>query len=150
MRSWTLLLVPWLLLYSWAAAQEPLPVLHGTWTATVGPSQVLRGQWYTRLSPDSPNSATGSWTLTNQEEQRVMQGTWSARKSAQGWLGTWSAQTLDGRSRSGTWGAIIPDFTGKTLRDMLESTAQQEVPGSWRSGSYEGNWWLKGPPAPPR
>jgi len=81
-RRWTLLIVPRLLLYSWAAAQETLPVLHGRWTATVGPSQVLRGQWYTRFSADSPNDATGSWTLLNQEGQRVMQGTWSARKSA--------------------------------------------------------------------
>jgi hypothetical protein len=149
-RSWTLLIVLWLFLYSWAAAQEAAPVVRGTWTATVGPSQVLRGQWAAPLSRDTPNVATGSWTLLNEVGQQVMEGTWSARKSAQGWLGTWTAQTLDGQSRSGTWKAILPGFTAKTLREMLESTVQKEAAGSWRSSSYQGNWWLKGSPAETR
>lgn len=148
LRGWTLLTV--LLLYSWATAQDASPVLRGTWTATVGPNEVLRGEWTAQLLRESPNAATGSWTLLNDAGLQIMQGTWSARKSAQAWLGTWTAQSLDGRSRSGTWRAILPGFTGKTLRDMLESTVQKEAEGSWRSGSYQGNWWLKGSPAEAR
>jgi hypothetical protein len=32
----------------------------------------------------------------------------------------------------------------KILQDLLKGTLENELPGSWRSGQQEGNWWLKG------
>ncbi len=87
----------------------------------------------------------GSWTILTETGQ-VLEGTWSAQKTRLGWQGTWTARTLQGRSFSGTWKADIADLSGKTLEKMLEWTAEKEIPGSWRSGRYQGNWWLKGSP----
>jgi hypothetical protein len=38
----------------------------------------------------------------------------------------------------------MADLSGKTLEDMLKQTLEKQVAGSWRSGRYQGNWWLKG------
>jgi hypothetical protein len=89
--------------------------------------------------------AQGSWTLLAETGQILLQGTWSAQKARAGWQGTWTA-TLHGQSLSGTWTADITDMSGKTFEQMLEWTAKKEIAGSWRSGRYEGNWWLKGSP----
>jgi len=88
------------------------------------------------------NSAKGSWTLFNESNQIVLQGTWSARKSASDWQGAWSAR-IQGRSFSGTWKAEMPDFHGETLEDMLKRTAEMQIGGLWRSGRAQGNWWLQ-------
>jgi hypothetical protein len=76
----------------------------------------------------------------------VLEGTWSAQKTRLGWHGAWTARTVAGRSFSGTWSADIADLAGRTFEEMLEWTAEKEIAGAWRSGRYQGNWWLKGSP----
>lgn len=126
-------------------AQEPV-LLYGGWTATAGPTQVFRGAWTAQFSPDRPNVAQGSWTLLTQTGQFLLEGTWSAQKARSGWQGTWTARTMNGRSLSGTWKADITALGPKNLKEMLERTTENEIAGWWRSGRYQGNWWLKGVP----
>jgi hypothetical protein len=139
MKKWCLAVT--LLLVSCAAAQLVPPVLQGSWIATTGPNRYLRGRWSAVL-PATTNAANGSWTLFNESNQIVLEGTWSARKSADGWQGTWSAR-IHGRNVTGTWNAAMADFNGKTLADMLERTAKKQIGGSWHSGRAQGNWWLQ-------
>ena len=126
------------------SAQQKPTVLQGTWTVTAAPTRVFHGAWSAQILPSSPNAARGSWTLFNDANEMVMSGTWSARKTGQDWQGTWTARTAAGQSFSGTWDADLGGFVGKAIKDMLVRTAEKEVGGSWRSGPYQGNWWLKG------
>lgn len=142
-------LAPVLLLAWCALAQEAPPVLRGRWTATVG-AEVLRGTWTSQASPDKPNDVQGSWTLLSGAGEPVGEGTWSAQKTRRGWVGSWTARTLRGKAMSGTWTAEITDLAGKSLRDMLQATASQQIAGAWRSGGYSGNWWLKSRTPSPR
>ncbi len=137
-RIWSLVLG--LFLGFSTLAQEAPPIFHGNWTATAGPTRVLRGTWSGQALPRSPNAAHGSWTLFTESNEILLEGTWSAQKTRQGWQGTWTARTRQDRSFSGTWKAAIAHLAGNTLEQML--AAEKEVAGSWRSGRYEGNWWL--------
>ena len=128
-------------------AQEDAPVFRGGWTATAGANQIFRGTWSAQTSPRSRNTARGSWTLLNEAGEIALDGTWSAQKSPQGWHGTWSARTRTGQLLSGTWNADLAGFAGKTIEDMLKRTAEKRVAGSWRSGRYQGHWWLEGSPS---
>ncbi|HLW78307.1 MAG TPA: hypothetical protein VKU44_01805 [Terriglobia bacterium] len=141
-------LIAGLLLASSALAQDAAPVLRGRWTATIGPAQVLRGTWSAQASPDNPNSAQGSWTLTGDSGQIIGDGTWSAQKTRQGWQGTWTARAARGRALAGTWKADLPSVSPKNLLGMLQMTQDHQVGGTWRSGGYTGNWWLKGRAGP--
>jgi hypothetical protein len=60
------------------------------------------------------------------------------------------ARSRRGRPYSGTWQADAAGLSSKTLAEMLAATAKKVIAGSWRSGSYQGNWWLEGatPPRP--
>lgn len=129
-------------------AQESPAVYQGTWTASVGSGQFLRGAWAGQVSSRNPNTASGSWTLLNDAGEVVLQGTWSAQKNGRGWAGTWAARIANGRSFTGTWAADLDAFQGKTFADMLKRTTEKQVAGSWRSGRYQGYWWLNGSPAP--
>jgi hypothetical protein len=131
-----------LLLASCAVAQQTRSTLQGSWIATAGPSRFLRGHWVARV-PDDKNAATGSWTLVNERNQVVLEGTWSARKSTSGWRGTWSARIHKNRTVSGTWDSAIADFNGKTFEDMLKRAAERQIGGSWQSGRAQGNWWIQ-------
>ena len=144
MKSWRLIAA--LLLVSCAFAQETPSGLHGSWTATAGPNQIFRGTWTGQTLPGKPNVAQGSWTLTSDTGEIILHGTWSVVKNSVAWQGTWTARTVQGQSFSGTWRADLADFKGKTFEEMLELTAQKEVAGWWRSGRYQGNWWLKSSP----
>jgi hypothetical protein len=135
-----------LFLSSCAWAQQTAPVLRGSWIATAGPKQVYRGRWSAQALPNSPNVAQGSWTLANERDQAVLEGTWSARKSSKEWQGTWSARVKNGKPASGTWRAAAEQFKGKTFEELLEQTLEKQVSGFWRSGRAQGNWWLKGAP----
>lgn len=117
--------------------------LRGTWTASAGSAQTFRGSWGAEISRGNPNSAEGWWTLVNGDE-RVMEGTWSVRKSGARWHGTWTARVTRRRSFSGSWDADTTGAKDKTFVDMLKRTIEKEVSGSWRSGSQAGNWWLQG------
>lgn len=144
MKSWSLVLA--LFVGSCALAQEPSSVFRGTWTATAGPTQVLRGTWSAQTSPANQDVARGSWTLLNEAGEILLEGTWSAQKTGQGLQGTWTARPMKGQSLSGTWTVGGANLIAKSLAQMLKSTATKEVAGSWRSGRYQGNWWLKGSP----
>jgi hypothetical protein len=148
MRSGSLFVA--LLLVSCALAQKAPSGFHGSWTATAGPNQIFRGTWTGRTLPGKPNVAQGSWTLLSDTGQIILEGTWSALKSSVAWHGTWTARTLQNQSFSGTWRADLADFKAKTFEEMLESTAKKEVAGWWRSGRYQGNWWLKSSPVQSR
>ena len=77
-----------------------------------------------------------------ENNQIVLEGTWSARKLASVWQGTWTAR-IRGRNVSGTWNAVMADFNGKTFEDMLKRTAEKQIGGSWQSDRAQGNWWLQ-------
>ena len=136
-------LLPTLLLASCVLAQAPAPQPHGMWTATAG-SRTFRGSWGAEMSAHDPNSAQGYWTLVNDAGERIMQGTWSARKIAARWHGNWTARTAQGQSFAGTWDADEAEAQDRTFADMLTRTMPKEVAGSWQSGRYSGSWWLKG------
>ncbi len=125
-----------------AMAQKASSVFRGTWKATADPTQILRGTWSGQTLAHSPNTAWGSWTLLNEASEIFLRGTWSAQKVRQGWQGSWTARTPNGRSLSGAWTGDLQDFSVKTFQEMLERTAATEVAGSWRSGRKRGNWWL--------
>ena len=133
---------------SWAAPEEPsTPVestFTGTWTATVGKSRTLHGRWVGQAIPGDPHSAHGSWTLTGRQGKSVLTGTWSARKTAQGWRGNWSAQASTGPTTGGTWRADLPADPESTLQDFLEKLSQEEIAGTWGSARLAGSWLLTG------
>jgi hypothetical protein len=148
-----------ILLTCCASAQQPAPppALRGAWAATAGPKQVYRGSWSAQVLTQTANRAQGSWALLNATNQIVLEGTWSAGKSARGWDGTWSARVVtrqsgsgraasgrSGQAFSGTWQAAAADSKNKTLADMLQSTLEKQVSGSWQSGRQSGNWSLRG------
>jgi hypothetical protein len=139
-KKWRLAVM---VLVSYAVAQQAPAVLQGSWIATTAPNRYLRGRWSAEVLPATKNAANGSWTLFNERNQTVLQGTWSARKTAGGWQGTWSARIKKGRTVSGTWNAAMADFNGKTFEDMLKRTAEKQIGGSWQSGRAHGNWWLQ-------
>jgi hypothetical protein len=140
-----------LILTRGAASQDAAPVRYGAWTASAGPS-VYRGSWSAETLPGIPNTAQGSWTLINDSYDLVLQGTWLAKRTGLHWHGTWRARTEHGQTFSGTWDADLPDAKGETFAVMLTRTLEKEVAGSWQSGKYQGNWWLKGfkPKSPSR
>jgi hypothetical protein len=125
-------------------AQEPGLVWYGMWTATAGPSQTFRGTWSAVSSPRNSNAAQGSWTLLNDSNEVTLQGTWSARKTGSHWQGTWRARTAQGALFSGTWDADLTESKDQTFADLLKQTIEKEVAGFWKSGRYQGNWWLTG------
>jgi hypothetical protein len=143
MKVLSLLLI---LLSSHALAQEPLPVLTGSWTASLASGQIFRGAWSGQTSWQNLNVARGSWTLFNEASEIILEGTWSAQKTGEGWQGTWTSRARKGAALFGTWNADLPSFSGKTIQAMLERTTERDVAGSWRTRGYQGNWWLKGSP----
>lgn len=114
----------------------------GMWIATSG-QRAFRGRWWASANGTSHNAVGGSWTLLSDSNQIVLEGTWSARKSAQGWQGTWAARTDRGSPLSGTWTSNLPDIGAKTFEDLLTATANKQVAGSWRQGRMQGHWWLQ-------
>lgn len=146
MKIWLLILA--LLVGSCSFSQESSSIFYGSWTATVGTTKILRGTWSAEASPKTPNAARGSWTLLNDSEEIQLQGAWSARRSGQGWQGTWAARTTNGQGLSGTWGCDSANQDAKSFAEMLRNSATKQVAGWWRAGRYQGNWWLKGSPQP--
>lgn len=116
----------------------------GMWIATAGPSRMFRGRWWASLAPGTHDAAGGSWTLISESSQIILEGTWSAKKSARGWQGTWSAKT-GGEPFSGTWTSNVPDVNAKTFEDLLTAAIHKQVAGSWQKGRLQGEWWLQGP-----
>jgi hypothetical protein len=143
--SFTALLL--LLLACCALAQQPANPPNdqgwrGTWAASAG-LRSFHGRWWAQLIANSQNAASGSWTLLSDSNQIVLEGTWSARKTSNGWQGTWTARVNSGTAFSGTWTA--DNIEGKTFADMLKLTLEKQIAGAWRSRGMQGNWWLMGP-----
>ena len=140
-----LMVVTLLLLGSNPLAQAPASTLRGTWTASVGSAQALRGTWSANMR--DANTAQGAFAVVNERNQIVLQGTWAATKSAQGWRGSWSARVAGdrppGETLTGTWQA---DGTpaSRTLAELLQETLVKEVIGSWQSRGRAGKWRLMG------
>jgi hypothetical protein len=131
---------------STALAQSPAPApaatLKGSWSATAG-RQAFAGYWSAKLAADSPDMASGGWTLLGPGGQIAMQGRWSAQKTAKVWKGTWSADVPGtGVVLSGTWQADARTVAGKTFEDMLRHAGKALVTGSWRAGAARGIWRL--------
>lgn len=126
-----------------AFAQRPAQTIYGTWIATAGRGETLHGTWTGGALPQHPDVAEGTWTLAS-GGQIVIEGTWRADRSRQGWEGHWTAQTDRGESLAGSWGTGVEHWQGKTIQDLLELTLREEVSGWWQVGNHQGNWWLKG------
>ena len=127
-----------------AIQEEASPTWTGTWMASTGGQQYLRGTWSGEVSGPDRNSARGSWTLVGDAGDVVMEGTWSARKTREGWQGTWTARVSKGGALSGSWSADLAGFAGKTMAEMLNRSNEKQVAGSWQSGRYQGYWYLDG------
>ena len=118
--------------------------LKGTWSATTQ-TGYLAGSW--TAQPDPSGGATGTWMLQDATGKILMQGGWSASKSAQSWDGAWRA-TVSGRSGeySGTWTSMVPLSPQARLANMLESALHAVVTGTWKSGPRSGSWSIRASP----
>jgi hypothetical protein len=122
------------------------PPVRNRFSMAVGP---LRPCSTRRMRP----AVVGQFSTT--PNQIVLEGTWSASKSAAsrhvpGPLEFSRVRPSAGRSSfanpfSGTWQAEN-DSTVKTFADRLQRTLEKRMADSWRSGGLAGNWWLKGSP----
>lgn len=125
-----------------AWSQQASPTLQGAFTASAGPA-TYRGKWNADVSSSTPNAVSGSWILVNERNDVVLQGTWSARKSAAGWKGTWRARVYRGRAYAGTWTATEPGPGSKTFADILRAATKGTVAGTWSSAGFGGDWRLR-------
>jgi hypothetical protein len=118
--------------------------LKGTWSATAQ-TGYLAGSW--TAQPDPSGGATGAWMLQDATGKILMQGGWSASKSAQSWDGAWRA-TVSGRAGeySGTWTSATPLSPQAHFGDMLESALRTVVSGTWKSGPRSGSWSIRASP----
>ena len=118
--------------------------LKGTWSATT-PSGNLAGRWTAQA--DQSGGVTGAWMLQDATGTILMQGGWSASKSAQSWNGAWRA-TVSGRGGeySGTWASSTSLSPQSTLADMLESALRAVVAGTWKAGPRSGAWSIRALP----
>lgn len=131
-----------------AWAKKSPRVLRGRWTATDGPGQIYRGTWSAVVTSRKPNEAQGYWSLLSSGGQILGAGRWSAKKTGDGWQGTWKARDGDHRPVAGKWKADINSSGDGTLAGMLKSTASKIVDGNWQFGGAGGNFWLRGSTLP--
>jgi len=117
---------------------------HGTWSATVGNSgRVLSGTWDASLAKDQ-DSVVGNWAITDPNGATLGVGTWSARKEAKTWRGSWQARTASNQTYSGTWSALTDLPATTHISGLFDSAATQPVSGTWRMGSeYAGAWSIR-------
>ena len=118
--------------------------LQGTWSATSARG-VLAGTW---TAEDHQNSGvTGSWTLQDASGKMLLQGGWSASKSAQSWNGAWRA-TISGSAGeyAGTWTSSVSASSRSQLIEMFESALRAVVNGTWKAGSSSGAWSIRAVP----
>jgi hypothetical protein len=118
--------------------------LRGTWNASTN-SRYLAGTWTAQTQEDG--SATGRWLLQDATGKILMQGGWSASKSAQSWNGAWRA-TVSGNAAeySGTWTGAVSLSPEAHLAAMLESAMRAAVTGTWKTGTYSGSWSIRASP----
>jgi hypothetical protein len=118
--------------------------LKGTWSATTQTGN-LAGSW--TAQPDQSGGVAGAWMLQDATGNILMQGGWSASKSAQSWNGAWRA-TVSGRAGeyTGTWTSTTSLSPQAHLAEMLESALRAVVSGTWKSGSWSGSWSIRASP----
>lgn len=132
-----------------ARAEPPRPQLSGGWVAKGG-ARVLLGGWSAEIAAETPDAASGSWTMVDDKGNVLTRGTWSANKAKGAWRGAWSARLASGEVVSGTWAADASRLKGcKTFGDMLKRGAEVEIAGTWRMGKARGTWWLRPAPTAP-
>jgi hypothetical protein len=127
----------------------PRPVVQAVWIAQAG-AAMFHGNVSAQARASSGNAVVGSWTLINDDGAVTMRGTWSGKKSARGWTGTWQARVEPGSGTfAGTWQAVPPaGFNGKTFEDLFRAIGSVQMSGYWKSrGGAAGAWWLKPPPS---
>jgi hypothetical protein len=137
-----------------ARAGEPVatpaagPPLTGRWLATAADGRAFAGTWSAAFAVETPNAAVGSWKLIDESGTKVlMRGTWTARRAAGAWRGSWAARVEGGGDASGKWTADAATAAGaKTFRELLALTRDKQIAGTWTAGRNHGNWWLKPPP----
>ena len=118
--------------------------MKGTWSAAT-PTGYLGGGWTAQADPSG--GATGTWMLQDATGRVLMQGEWSASKSAQSWDGAWRA-TVSGRlgDYSGTWTSTSALSPQAHLAEMLASALRAVVSGTWKSGQRSGSWSIRTSP----
>jgi hypothetical protein len=115
--------------------------LKGTWSATTQTGN-LAGSWTAHADPSG--GVTGAWMLQDATGQVLMEGGWSASKSAQSWNGAWRA-TVSGSAGeyAGTWTSSTTVSPQARLSEMLESATRAVVNGTWKSGPRVGAWSIR-------
>jgi hypothetical protein len=118
--------------------------LRGTWSASTN-SRYMAGTWTAETHEDG--SVTGRWLLQDATGKILMQGGWSASKSAQSWNGAWRA-TVSGNTAeySGTWAGAVSLSPEARLAAMLESALRAAVSGTWKAGTSSGSWSIRTSP----
>jgi hypothetical protein len=118
--------------------------LQGTWSATT-PRGYLAGTW--TAEDQQSGGVTGRWTLQEATGKILMQGGWSASKSAQSWNGAWRS-TISGSAGeySGTWTSAVSTSPEAPLVEMFQSALRAVVTGKWKAGPYAGSWSIRGAP----
>jgi hypothetical protein len=118
--------------------------LQGTWSATT-PRGTLAGTW--TAEDHQSGGVTGTWTLQEATGKILMQGGWSASKSAQSWVGAWRS-TVSGSTGeySGTWTSTVTASPPALLIEMFKSGLRAVVTGTWKVGSSSGSWSIRAVP----
>jgi hypothetical protein len=118
--------------------------LQGTWSAT-SPRGTLAGTW--TAEDQQSAGVTGTWTLQDASGKILLQGGWSASKSAQSWNGAWrSAVSGSAGEYSGTWTGSVATSAQANLIQMFESALRTVVSGTWKAGSSSGAWSIRALP----
>lgn len=118
--------------------------LHGTWSASTK-GRYMAGRWTAATHEDG--SATGTWMLQDATGKILMQGGWSASKSAQSWNGAWRAIASGNAGEySGTWTGAVSLPPESRLAAMLESALRAAVNGTWKAGTSSGSWSIRASP----
>ena len=118
--------------------------LQGTWSAT-SPRGVLAGTW--TAEDHQASGVTGAWTLQDASGKILLQGSWSASKSAQSWNGAWRSTVVgSGGEFAGTWTGSVSVSPQANLIEMFSSGLRAVVSGAWKAGSASGAWSIRALP----
>jgi hypothetical protein len=118
--------------------------LQGTWSAST-PRGNVAGTW--TAEDHQSGGVTGTWTLREATGKILMNGAWSASKSAQSWNGAWRS-TISGSSSeySGTWTGGVSTSPQANLIKMFESAFHAVSSGTWKAGPSSGSWSIRAVP----